>query len=60
MQVGEHSGDLARLPEAGIVDLAVELSDFAETAAAIDNLDLVLSVDTRSCTLPARSAARAG
>ena len=29
-----------------VVDLSPELSDFAETAAAISNLDLVISVDT--------------
>jgi ADP-heptose:LPS heptosyltransferase len=29
-----------------LVDLSGELSDFAETAAAIQNLDLVISVDT--------------
>ncbi len=30
----------------GMVDLAPELRDFEDTAAAIDNLDLVISVDT--------------
>ena len=38
----------ARSPPAGLelVDLAAELEDFADTAAVIDRLDLVISVDT--------------
>lgn len=31
---------------AGLIDLAPALSDFAETAAALANLDLIISVDT--------------
>ncbi|MGC2414672.1 MAG: tetratricopeptide repeat protein, partial [Stellaceae bacterium] len=46
LQVGEHAGDLARLPAGKIVDLSGGLTDFAETAAAIANLDLVIAVDT--------------
>jgi tetratricopeptide (TPR) repeat protein len=37
-------GDLEALP--GIVDLAADLTDFGETAAAIMALDLVVAVDT--------------
>jgi ADP-heptose:LPS heptosyltransferase len=34
------------LPSGAITDLAPELRDFAETAGAIANLDLVIAVDT--------------
>ncbi|HLZ65913.1 MAG TPA: tetratricopeptide repeat protein [Aliidongia sp.] len=37
-------GDLAALP--GVTDLAAELTDFTETAAALASLDLVIAVDT--------------
>jgi Flp pilus assembly protein TadD len=46
LQVGPHSADIASLPEATIVDLSAQLTDFAETAGAIANLDLVVTVDT--------------
>jgi tetratricopeptide (TPR) repeat protein len=46
IQVGERAADLAHLPAGFVVDLAPQLSDFAETAAAIANLDLVITVDT--------------
>ena len=50
LQVGPHAGDLARLASGPlrdrVTDLAPDLSDFAETAAAIANLDLVITVDT--------------
>jgi tetratricopeptide (TPR) repeat protein len=47
LQVGERAADLAQLPNAGkIADLSRGLTDFAETAAAIANLDLVIAVDT--------------
>jgi tetratricopeptide (TPR) repeat protein len=46
LQVGEHAGDVARLPAGKIVDLSRGLNDFAETAAAMMNLDLVVAVDT--------------
>jgi len=36
----------AREASASITDLALELTDFAQTAGAIANLDLVISVDT--------------
>ena len=44
LQVGERSADLAGTP--AIDDLAPGLGDFAETAAALMNLDLVITVDT--------------
>jgi len=46
LQVGERAGDLARIASGKINNLADRFTDFGETAAAIDNLDLVISVDT--------------
>jgi Tfp pilus assembly protein PilF len=46
LQVGSRAGDLARLPGGRVTDLSHALTDFAETAAAIHNLDLVIAVDT--------------
>jgi hypothetical protein len=46
LQVGERRADLAQAASSGIVDLADGLTDFAETAAAIAELDLVISVDS--------------
>ncbi|HXW23410.1 MAG TPA: tetratricopeptide repeat protein, partial [Xanthobacteraceae bacterium] len=46
LQVGERAGDLARPADGAVTDLAPQLKDFAETAAAIANLDLVITVDT--------------
>jgi tetratricopeptide (TPR) repeat protein len=43
LQVGEAGN---QSPPATMIDLAPQLDDFAATAAAIDGLDLVLSVDT--------------
>jgi hypothetical protein len=42
LQIGTASGGV--LPD--VTDLAPELTDFAQTAGAIANLDLVISVDT--------------
>ena len=39
-------GDAMLLAESGIVDLTVHLTDFAETAALVTCLDLVITVDT--------------
>jgi len=46
LQVGDRAKDLAASVHAGIVDLSAELTDFAETAAALSALDLLISVDT--------------
>jgi hypothetical protein len=46
LQVGPRAGDLAQLPSGKVTDLSSELTDFAETAGAILNLDLVIAVDT--------------
>jgi tetratricopeptide (TPR) repeat protein len=45
LQVGEASAELGGAPHP-IADLAPALKDFADTAAAIVELDLVISVDT--------------
>lgn len=44
LQVGERARDLAGRSD--IVDLPPHLTDFAETAAVVANLDLVIAVDT--------------
>jgi Flp pilus assembly protein TadD len=46
LQVGSHAKDLGRVGAGGVLDLAAELTDFAETAGAIMNLDVVIAVDT--------------
>jgi Flp pilus assembly protein TadD len=46
LQVGERRADLDAAPPGVIEDLSPFLDDFAETAAAISQLDLVLTVDT--------------
>jgi len=46
LQVGAAAEDVARLVAAGAVDLGGRFADFADTAAAIAGLDLVLTVDT--------------
>ena len=46
LQVGRNASDVAALPTGSIVDLSAELTDFAETAGAVMNLDLVIAVDT--------------
>src|ERR1700730_3076020 len=46
LQVGDRSGDISSLAGVKIADLSPWLTDFAETAAAVCRLDLVVSVDT--------------
>ena len=47
MQVGPARADLAASPDqARVTDLTGEIKDFADTAALIEQLDLVISVDT--------------
>jgi tetratricopeptide (TPR) repeat protein len=46
LQVGDRSGDISSLDCVKITDLSPWLTDFAETAAAVSRLDLVISVDT--------------
>ncbi len=45
LQVSKNSGKVPPLPE-GVYDCSAELADFAETAAAVASLDLVIAVDT--------------
>ena len=46
LQVGERASELARLAPGAALDLSERLDDFAETAAVIANLDLVVTTDT--------------
>lgn len=50
LQVGPRAADLHQIPGT-VDDLSAELTDFEQTAAALANLDLVLSVDTSVCHL---------
>src|SRR5262249_30337649 len=46
LHVRARAADIAMLPAGTMTDLSAELTDFAETAGAILNLDLVIAVDT--------------
>ncbi len=47
LQKGPKSSELTELPRGGpIIDLAPHVDDFADTAAAIDGLDLVIMTDS--------------
>jgi tetratricopeptide (TPR) repeat protein len=46
LQVGERSADLRAAADLGVADLSERLTDFGETAGAIEALDLVITVDT--------------
>ena len=46
LQKDPRTADKAALERTGIVDLTSDLADFAETAALVSCLDLVISVDT--------------
>ncbi|MGD0225747.1 MAG: tetratricopeptide repeat protein [Terriglobia bacterium] len=47
LQLGPGSEQVKQLPpEARLIDLGAELKDFADTAAIVASLDLVISVDT--------------
>jgi tetratricopeptide (TPR) repeat protein len=46
LQVGSRAADLARLPAGSVTDLALDLTGWDETAAALEALDLVIAVDT--------------
>jgi tetratricopeptide (TPR) repeat protein len=46
LQVGDRSGDISLLDAVKVADLSPWLTDFAETAAAVSHLDLLISVDT--------------
>jgi len=52
LQKGEAAKQVERLPQAvAIENLSEDLNDFADTAAAVENLDLVISVDTATAHL---------
>ena len=47
LQLGPGSEQVKQLPpDVRLIDLAAELHDFADTAAIVANLDLVISVDS--------------
>lgn len=46
LQKGPPAADLAAQPKAPVTDLAPHLEDFADTAAAIEQLDLVIMTDS--------------
>ena len=47
LQVGPRAADLRTSPAAAsVIDQSAKLTDFAETAAAVEQLDLVVTVDT--------------
>jgi hypothetical protein len=46
LQVAPRAGEAQRLTKAGLVDLTEHLRDFADTAAFVAELDLIISVDT--------------
>ncbi len=46
LQVGPRAADLKAHPQFGIADVAAELVGFAATAALIDALDLVITIDS--------------
>jgi ADP-heptose:LPS heptosyltransferase len=46
LQLGPRAADVRDAPPGRVEDLAPELDDFAETAAAITQVDLVLTADT--------------
>jgi tetratricopeptide (TPR) repeat protein len=46
LQKDLRDGDAQRLAASGVTDLSRHLGDYSDTAAAIDQLDLVITVDT--------------
>lgn len=46
LQVGVEAGQVADAPGRKVTDLSPLLTDYAETGAAVEQLDLVISVDT--------------
>jgi hypothetical protein len=46
LQLGARAAEVATLPSGAIFDASPQLDDFATTAALIEQLDLVITVDT--------------
>ncbi len=53
LQVGPEQDDIPKGGNAAIDSLAAELTDFAETAAAMTHLDLIITIDTAAAHLAA-------
>ncbi len=51
LQVGPRAADVKDLKPAKVIDLSPRLTDYSATAAAIAQLDLVITVDTSVCHL---------
>lgn len=51
LQVPARPGDLDSLPSRRVVDLSAQLGDFADTAALLEVLDLLITVDTAAAHL---------
>src|SRR5262249_34379649 len=51
LQVGPRAADIASLPTGTLLDVSTDLTDFAETAGTVLNLDLVIAVDTSAVHL---------
>ena len=52
LQFGEQDADLGRMVNnSSIIDTTIYINDFADTAAIIEKLDLVISVDTAAAHL---------
>lgn len=51
LQVPASVEAMAGFPPGAVIDLAPDLTDFAETAAAVEALDLVITVDTAAAHL---------
>jgi tetratricopeptide (TPR) repeat protein len=46
LQKGPGASQAAKMPEMNLIDLTADLHDFSDTAAMLENLDLIISVDT--------------
>jgi hypothetical protein len=51
LQLGPRANELADLPKGRVVDLAPRIRDFADTAAFLASLDLLITVDTAAAHL---------
>ncbi len=58
LQVGPEQDDIPKTGQAAIENLADGLTDFAETAAAMAHLDLILTIDTAAAHLAAAMGRR--